>query len=119
VQACFIRGTAFYFRLWVFRLINMELTVVQESAGLLRKEFNIPEGQFDRNELIDKLMPLVQELLNRNFEHFLQFCYRIDLGEEKLKQILHQSRPEEMVRELSTAIVDRQILKVEIRRKYS
>jgi hypothetical protein len=97
----------------------MELTIVQESASLLRKEFNLPEGQFDKDELIEKLMPLVQELLNRNFEQFLQFCYRIDLGEEKLKRILHESLPEEMVRDLTTAIVNRQILKVEIKRKYS
>jgi len=81
--------------------------------------FDIPENNFDRNQLIEVLMPQVEILVNKDFEKFLLLCYRIDLSEEKLKKILHESTPENMIRELTVAIVDRQLLKAEIKRKYS
>ena len=81
--------------------------------------FDIPENNFDRNQLIEVLMPQVEILVNKDFEKFLLLCYRIDLSEEKLKKILHESTSENMIRELTVAIVDRQLLKAEIKRKYS
>ncbi|WP_143959707.1 hypothetical protein [Litoribacter populi] len=98
----------------------MELSLVQDTASLLKKEFeNLPEKFFEKHDLVEALTPLIQEMLNRDFERFLQLCYRIDLGEEKLKNILHKSEPEKVGHDLADAIVDRQMLKIEIRRKYS
>ncbi len=94
--------------------------IITETARLLEKDLAlpVPEGNLDRESLILHLEPLVRQLLNRDFEKFLQACYRIDLGEQKLKQILHESSPEQLSKDLATAIVDRQILKIQIRRKY-
>jgi hypothetical protein len=58
-------------------------------------------------------------MLNRDFERLLQICYRVDLGENKLKQILHESEPELMAFDLAKALVERQMLKIEIKRRYS
>ena len=80
--------------------------------------FDIPENNFDREKLIEILIPKVEQTVNRNFENFLLLCYRIDLSEEKLKTILQESAPENVIRDLTTAIVDRQLLKAEIKRKY-
>ena len=49
----------------------------------------------------------------------LQLCYQIDLGEEKLKAILQHSDVASMAMELSLALVDRQLLKLDIWEKYS
>jgi len=81
--------------------------------------FEIPEGDSDREKLIEALIPQIEGMLNKDFEKFLLLCYRIDLSEEKLKKILNDSSPENLVRELTVAIVDRQLLKIEIKQKYN
>lgn len=98
----------------------METSYIIESAQLLQKDFELvaPSEGMSREDLIAALTPLVSQLLNREFERLLQICYRIDLGEHRLKKILHESNPETMAAELSEALVDRQILKVEIRQRY-
>jgi hypothetical protein len=80
--------------------------------------FELPAGDFTREELIRILMPDIALFVNKDFEKFLLFCYRIDLSEEKLKNILNTSPPETMMNDLTAAIVDRQLLKAEIKRKY-
>jgi hypothetical protein len=70
-------------------------------------------------DLVSLLTPLIKTMLDRDFEKLLQICYRVDLGEEKLKTILHKSDPETLASDLARALVARQILKVDIRRKYS
>ncbi len=95
--------------------------IIVESADLLRKNFELPQldgEKLDREELVQFLARVVTHLLNKDFEQLLRICYRIDLAEEKLKWILHHSPPERIALDLSEAIVDRQIQKVEIRRKY-
>ncbi|WP_200975785.1 hypothetical protein [Echinicola sp. 20G] len=98
----------------------MNSLYISESAQLLQKDFelSLPEEDLTREALIELLSPVVSNLLNRDFERLLHICYRIDLGEQKLKYILHQANPESLAKELSAALVDRQIQKVEIRRRY-
>ncbi|WP_186757670.1 hypothetical protein [Echinicola salinicaeni] len=98
----------------------MEHQYILESVKLLQKDFDLPSPPevISKEELIDLLEPVVQQLLNRDFERLLQICYRVDLGESRLKQILHESNPEQMCRDLSEALVNRQIQKIEIRKKY-
>jgi hypothetical protein len=99
----------------------MNLPLATEAARLLQKDFELPattEGFFEE-ELIAKLIPLIKTMLDRDFEKLLQICYRVDLGEDKLKTILHKSDPETLAADLARALVARQIKKIEIRRKYS
>lgn len=93
---------------------------MQDTILLLKKDFEISREKeaATKEELIDLLLPIVQQMLNRDFEKLLQVCYRIDLGENKLKQILHESDPELMAFDLAKALVERQMLKIEIKRKY-
>ena len=58
-------------------------------------------------------------MLDREFERLLQICYRIDLGEEKLKRILHESEPDQVALDLAQALWLRQKQKVQIRKRYS
>ena len=65
------------------------------------------------------MIPIIQQMLNMDFENLLQLCDRIDLGENKLKSILHTSDPELISFELAKALVERQLLIIEIRNRYS
>lgn len=94
---------------------------MQDTILLLKKDFEISREKeaATKEELIDLLLPIIQQMLNRDFEKLLQVCYRVDLGENKLKSILHESDPEMMAFDLTKALVERQMLKIEIKRKYS
>ncbi|WP_075350278.1 hypothetical protein [Algoriphagus marinus] len=97
----------------------------QESSKdaflILRKDFDLPElkESFDEEQAILLLSKAVSQLLDRDFERLLQICYRIDLGEEKLKKILHESKPDQVSLDLAKALWERQKLKIEIRKRYS
>ncbi|MEB2776653.1 hypothetical protein SYJ56_15115 [Algoriphagus sp. D3-2-R+10] len=88
---------------------------------LLRKDFELPEvsSEFDEVKAIAMLSKVIAFMLDREFERLLQICYRIDLGEEKLKKILHESEPDQVALDLAKALWERQKLKVELRKKYS
>ncbi len=93
----------------------------EETAQLLQKNFALPEARdgFSEEQLIDILTPLIHQLLDREFERLLQLCYRIDLGEDNLRKILSESAPDQMAGDLARAIVVRQKMKIEIRRRFA
>jgi hypothetical protein len=92
-------------------------TVAADLKTLLQLS-EIPETR-DREGLAKAIAPIVYHLLNKDFEKFLQLCYRLDLGEGKVREILNKCPPEEITEQMSLAIVDRQLLKVHFRKKYS
>jgi hypothetical protein len=98
----------------------MENQFIQETFQLIKKDFNIEsKTEVDGEEqLLALLTPIIHQMLNRDFEKLLQICYRIDLGEQRLKEILYHAEPENMSKELTHAIILRQIKKIEIRKKY-
>lgn len=94
---------------------------IKACALLLQKKLDLPENPrfTTREDLASFICPHIQKLLDRDFERLLQLCYRIDLGEERLKRILYQSPVESLAMELSLALIDRQVLKFQTKRKYS
>ncbi|MEN2281830.1 hypothetical protein AAGF08_06795 [Algoriphagus sp. SE2] len=95
--------------------------LLKETFQLLEKDFQLPEikSEFDEEKAIGILAKVISQMLDREFERLLQICYRIDLGEEKLKRILHESEPDQVATDLAKALWERQKMKVEIRRRYS
>ena len=99
----------------------MNASFIQDTFQLIKKDFQIETTESIEAEeaLLQFLKPIIHHMLNRDFERLLQICYRIDLGENRLKQILHETDPELMVDELCIAIIKRQKQKIEIRRNYA
>ena len=79
----------------------MNLPLITEAAHSLQKDFALPAiaEAFSEEDLVSLLTPLIKTMLDRDFEKLLQICYRVDLGEEKLKTILHKSDPETLALE--------------------
>ncbi|MBN7814957.1 hypothetical protein [Algoriphagus pacificus] len=99
----------------------MAQELLLETFNLLDKDFQLTAIQtdFDEEKAIAVLSKAISHLLDRDFERLLQICYRVDLGEEKLKKILNESEPDRVAPDLAKALWERQKLKVEIRRRYS
>ncbi|MFT4855526.1 MAG: hypothetical protein ACI9ZX_002762 [Algoriphagus sp.] len=93
----------------------------KDTFLFLKKDFELPElaESFDEDQAILMLSKAISQLLDRDFERLLQICYRIDLGEEKLKKILHESEPDSVSLDLAKSLWERQKLKIEIRKRYS
>ncbi|TDQ13685.1 hypothetical protein DFQ04_3409 [Algoriphagus boseongensis] len=99
----------------------MKTSIPEETYQLVTKDFLLPEQLegFSEEKALQILTKAISQLMDRNFERLLQICYRVDLSENKLKQILHESEPEKVASDLAQALWERQKQKVEIRRKYS
>jgi len=99
----------------------MSQSLPEETFALITKDFELPEikEEFSEEKAILILAKAISQLMDRNLERLLQVCYRIDLAENKLKQILHESEPDQVAADLARALWERQKQKVEIRRRYS
>jgi hypothetical protein len=99
----------------------MNQSLPEETYTLVTKDFQLPEKleEFSEEKAIQFLAKAISQLMDRNLERLLQICYRIDLSENKLKKILHESEPDQVAIDLAKALWERQKQKVEIRRKYS
>ncbi len=93
----------------------------KEIAVLLGKNFELKslKTEFGIDDLVAALVPQIRVWLNGDLERLLQVCYRIDLGEDKLKYLLREASPESMAEEIARALIDRHIQKIEIRQKFS
>lgn len=99
----------------------MNPSIQEETFALVTKDFQLPEikEEFSEERALAVLTKAISQLMDRNLERLLQVCYRIDLAEDKLKQILHESEPDCVAADLAKALWERQKQKVEIRRRYS
>lgn len=99
----------------------MSQSLPEETYTLITKDFQLPEikEDFSEEKALEILTKAISLLMDRNLERLLQVCYRVDLAENKLKQILHESEPDQVAADLAKALWDRQKQKVEIRKKYS
>ena len=96
-------------------------THLPACAAVLEKKLGLPTGApcTTREELASFICPAIRNLLDKDMGKLLQLCYQIDLGEGKLKSILHDSPVTSMAMDLSLALVDRHLLKFQLREKYS
>jgi len=69
-------------------------------------------------EILSKLIPIVNHLLDNDLQLLMQVLYRIDVNEDKFKQVLAFSKPPELAEKVSRLIIDRQLQKIETRKKY-
>jgi hypothetical protein len=99
----------------------MSQSLPEETFSLITQNFQLPEikEEFSEEKALATLAKAISQLMDRNLERLLQICYRVDLPENTLKRILHESEPEQVAVDLAKALWDRQKQKVEMRRRYS
>ena len=101
-----------------------DLEVIRNTVLQLKKDLSIFdfEIQFSGNEqtayaeLKTQLVLLFQKLLQQDSEKVFALLYRIDVSEEKVKQIPTDTPFEEYIAHL---VLEREILKVVIRKLHS
>lgn len=98
--------------------LHTGLSLIRKDFNLDESELSIPEGELSHATLLAKLNKVVGYLLEKDFSNLLQVLYRIDISEERLKAALasNEGEPSEVI---SRMILDREMQKVETRKRYS
>ena len=96
-----------------------------EALQLIQKDLDLPHNEINKlnspgmEELKSYLENAISELLDKDFNKLLNALYRIDVSEQKVTEILHEVPQKEMAAKLAIIVIERQLQKVETRRKYS
>ncbi len=99
---------------------------IHQSLALFEKDFQLDgsyldlsnESEFTYDQAFLKIMRVVEDLMEKDFERLIQVLYRIDVSEEKLKAALAASN-DNPASVISKMIIERELLKVEFRKKYN
>jgi len=100
------------------KVFSEALQLIQKDLDLIPHEINTLNSP-GIEELKRYLESAISELLDKDFNKLLNALYRMDVSEQKVTEILHESPQEQMAQELAAIIIERQLQKVETRRKYS
>ena len=99
---------------------------IKQGLKLFEKDFQLDKDylqlankkDYTYDEAFISIMRVVEDLLAKDFSQLVNALYRIDVSEEKLKEALATStdNPASVITKM---IIERQLLKVEFRKKYS
>ena len=97
--------------------------VLTKTSRGVQIVLQIPEGQLtheyeDYEALKKRIVPVIREMLDRDFSGLLNILYRIDVSENKLKQILSFGKPEHIAIDITDLILQREMQKVKTRQQY-
>ena len=69
-------------------------------------------------ELHSKLSEEINHLINHDFEKLVFYLYRIDVNENKMRNVLEQREGENASGLIADLIIERQLQKIESRKKF-
>ena len=99
---------------------------IQETALALRNQFGmaavdlLPGDEQQRFEALKKLLAKrLAEMIDHEFDNFVNALYRIDIDEAKVKKVLAKQPFSHALEEVAEMIIKRQIQKVITRKQYS
>jgi len=61
----------------------------------------------------------IREMLDKNVEKLILILYRIDVSQKKTDEIFKSPFKDEIAENLASAVIERQLEKIETRKKYS
>ena len=104
-----------------------KIELIQATADQLIKDFRLVDetitfsgkAETAYQELLDQVAPMVDRLINLDTERFFNLLYTVDLNEGKVKQLLFQDQAEPTAVAVSKYIIERELIKVLIRKHYS
>lgn len=97
---------------------------VAEVTGIIAKDFNQLSTKFEvaqfesLAQLKDELTNKIAEWMDGRFDLLLSTLYRIDIAEENIDNLFSGENREYIPSALAELIIQRQLLKINLRRKY-
>ncbi len=95
------------------------------GTALIIKDFQLEQNSFEFDhgnvsveEILTRLTQIVDYLISNDFNKLLNALYRIDVSEDRLKATL-ANNPENAAHVIAQMILERELQKVESRKRYS
>jgi hypothetical protein len=86
----------------------------------LKKDLQIElADKISLEEVKKKLAAHINHLINHDFEKMVSLLYRIDVNENKLKNMLHENKNEDTGKLIAEMIIERQVQKIKTRSEFS
>ena len=79
-------------------------------------EISLP-GTISLEELKQKLSLHINHLINHDFEKLVYYLYRVDVNENKMRQLLEQKEGENAAGLIADMIIERQLQKIKSRKE--
>ena len=101
------------------RLLKLTFQQIEKDFAQSGFEFKLNElVEISFDKIAQVLVPCIAELLNKNYQAFLNLLYRIDLNESKIKSEVtaHKEMQFELI--LAEMIIKRELQKVVIKEFY-
>lgn len=87
---------------------------------LLNKELSLEiPANISFAELKEQLTQHINHLINTDFEKLIFYLYRIDVHEDKMRQLLQQQEGENAASLIAQLIIDRQLQKIKSRAEFN
>ena len=100
-----------------------ERELASQSFELIRRDFSLDESFDDQvdhpfEQLHLMLTRVIRHLLDHDFGGLMTALYRIDVQEQKVKEVLELSHPDELAANLAHEVISREKQKAETRIRY-
>ena len=89
-----------------------------EIKSIIDKKISIEREVDINNEFLNAVAQRVEELMESNMELFFNHLYRMDVDEKTVHTILNSNTGESVYISLAKIIIQRQIKRLETKRKY-
>src|SRR5215211_73224 len=106
---------------WVLWKSSKKITMVQnELIDILNTELNseLPQVITEEN-LLQRLSEFIDHLIQTNFQQLVLILYKVDVSENKLKQLLQQASGDNAATIIARLIIEREIEKIKSRNLFS
>lgn len=91
------------------------------SKDFIKNDYSslIPNNDFERLEEFKKyLTEKMKDMLDKNYNLLINTLYRIDINEKKLAELFSSKNKESIPEKLADLIIERQIEKINFRKRY-
>ena len=92
----------------------------EELAIALKKELHFELAEkISLEEIKEKLSAHINHLINHDFQQLVMLLYRIDVSENKLRNLLKENQNEDAGNTIAELIIERQLQKIKTRKEFS
>lgn len=91
----------------------------KELIPLLNEELAVKiPSETTAKELLEQLTGFINDLIVHDFNQLLNILYRLDVSENKLKQMLGDDNPGDAGKIIAALIIERQLQKIKSRQQF-
>lgn len=91
---------------------------LRELQKIVSLQFQLSTQETDSYEALRRLLSkYLQELMDRDFHRLLLLLYRVDVSEQRLRQLLKENPEKDAVGLIADLVLERQLEKIKTRRE--